>query len=322
MRVLVTGGAGFIGSHLVERLLDDQHQVVVLDDLSTGKRANLPLGHSALDLLVGDIADEGAVHDAMSGCDAVVHLAAVASVEASVRDPVGTHRSNLLGSIRVFLEAAQVPGRRVLYASSASVYGDARHLPIDEDAATRPLSPYAIDKLAGEHYLAHFHRSGRVVGTAFRFFNVYGPRQDPSSPYSGVISVFLDRARRFAPATLYGDGSQTRDFVFVCDVVDALMAALARGTGDEAAPPEFVHELPVFNVARGQAVSLLELLDAIANLEGIPGIARVEHAAARQGDIQHSLADVGRLQAAYGWRARTQLVDGLAETIRATNETR
>jgi len=317
MRVLVTGGAGFIGSHLVDRLLDDGHHVVVLDDLSTGTRGNLPFGHGRLDLQVGDVADEDAVRRAMLGCDTVVHLAAVASVEASVRDPIRTHRSNLLGSMRVFLEAAAEPGRRVLYASSAAVYGDAHDLPIGEATVPRPLSPYAIDKLAGEHYLAHLHRTGRVVGTAFRFFNVYGPRQDPSSPYSGVIGIFLDRAARGEAVTVYGDGRQTRDFVYVADVVDALAAALGGAAAGVQARPEHPGELPVFNVARGQAVSLLDVLDAVAGLTNVPGVTRIEHAAAREGDVRHSLADITRLRAALGWSPRTPLVEGLAATARA-----
>lgn len=313
MRVLVTGGAGFIGSHLVDRLLGvGDTEVVVFDAFTTGKRANLPENHERLHVMTGDVADEEAVRRSMSDCDTVVHLAAVASVEASVRDPIDTHRTNLLGSIRVFQEAAKRPGRRVLYASSAAVYGDANDLPIAENATPRPLSPYATDKLAGEHYLAHYHRAGRVNGTAFRFFNVFGPRQDPSSPYSGVISIFLDRAVHGGPVTVFGDGRQTRDFVYVADVVEALMAAL-----DPAHEGDRTEELGVYNVARGQSVSLLDLLDAVAGLDGVPGIARLEHGPARQGDVRHSLADVTRLAAAYAWSARTPLAHGLARTAAA-----
>lgn len=307
MRVLVTGGAGFIGSHLVERLLRSDAEVVVLDVFTTGKRVHLPVAHDRLRVVNGDVADEAAVRSAMAGCDTVVHLAAVASVEASVQDPVGTHRTNLLGSIRVFEEAAREPGRRVLYASSAAVYGDTQDLPITEDAPPRPLSPYATDKLAGEHYLAHYHRSGRVRGTAFRFFNVFGPRQDPSSPYSGVISIFLDRAVRGQAVKVFGDGGQTRDFVFVSDVVAALLAALDGAGG---AP-----EMPVYNVGRGKSVTLLELLATIERLQGTSGPLRVSHGPERRGDIRHSLADVTRLRSELGWAPAASLQDGLAAIL-------
>ncbi|MBW7917473.1 MAG: NAD-dependent epimerase/dehydratase family protein [Trueperaceae bacterium] len=306
MRVLVTGGAGFIGSHMVAALLARGASVSVLDDFSTGKRANLP-ADGDLTVTEGDVADPAAVEAALSGCDAFVHLAAVASVERSVREPLVTHRTNLQGSIQLFDEAARQGVRRGLYASSAAVYGDSAALPLAESEPPRPLTPYAADKLAGEHYLAYYHRGGRLNATAFRFFNVFGPRQDPSSPYSGVISIFLDRARRGAPLTVFGDGLQTRDFVYVGDVVNALMAALAV----RAAP----REMPVYNVARGERVSLLDLLDAIGRLDGIAGPLTVSHAAAREGDIRHSLADTARLREALGWEPRTPLLAGLAAIL-------
>jgi len=307
MRVLVTGGAGFIGSHLTAALLDAGHAVTVLDDLSTGKRANLPGAEERLRLVVGDVADQAALEEALAGQDAFVHLAAVASVEASVRDPVGTHRTNLEASVRLFDLAARLGVKRALYASSAAVYGDNPALPLGEEAEKRPLTPYAADKLAGEHYLAHFHRAGHLDATAFRFFNVFGPRQDPASPYSGVISVFLDRARRGAPITLFGDGEQTRDFVYVQDVVRALVAALAR-------PGQTPPELPVFNAGRGAEVSLLELLAAIERLPGVRTPLSVSSAPPRQGDIRRSVADVSRLRAT-GWEPRTGLEAGLAATL-------
>lgn len=306
MRVLVTGGAGFIGSHMVAALLARGASVSVLDDFSTGKRANLP-ADGDLTVTEGDVADPAAVEAALSGCDAFVHLAAVASVERSVREPLVTNRTNLQGSIQLFDEAARQGVRRGLYASSAAVYGDSAALPLAESEPPRPLTPYAADKLAGEHYLAYYHRGGRLNATAFRFFNVFGPRQDPSSPYSGVISIFLDRARRGAPLTVFGDGLQTRDFVYVGDVVNALMAALAV----RAAP----REMPVYNVARGERVSLLDLLDAIGRLDGIAGPLTVSHAAAREGDIRHSLADTARLREALGWEPRTPLLAGLAAIL-------
>lgn len=306
MNVLVTGGAGFIGSHLVDRLIQLEHRVTVLDNLSTGKRENLRADPSAYTLVVGDVADPITVESVLAGQHAFVHLAAVASVEATVRDPVATHRTNLQGSIVLFDAAARLGVKRGVYASSAAVYGDNQDLPLDECSPAKPLSPYAADKLAGEHYLAHFHRSGSLDATAFRFFNVFGPRQDPKSPYSGVISIFLDRASRGAPITVFGDGSQTRDFVFVADVVDALVEAITSTTPREIGPR-------VFNVGRGKRVSLLELLSIVAKLPGVPEL-DVSFAPPRQGDIMHSCANVSRLLAT-GWRSTTDLESGLRDTL-------
>jgi len=321
MRMTVTGGAGFIGSHLVDRLLASGHEVVVLDDFSTGKHANLPEGHAGLRVIEGDVADPEAAAEAVAGSHAVFHLAAVASVQASIDDPVATHRSNLLGTLTV-LEAAKRAGpaqgdspaagghgRRFVFASSAAVYGDAHHLPIAEDAPKDPLSPYAADKLAGEHYLAHYHRRGELRGVAFRFFNVFGPRQDPSSPYSGVISIFLERAAAGLPLTVFGDGEQTRDFVYVGDVVDQLVSALDY-------PAEA--ELQAYNVGTEHATSLLELIGTVQQLTGPLD---VKHELARPGDIRHSLADTTKLRRAAralgGRPPATPLRDGLAAILAA-----
>jgi len=306
MRVLVTGGAGFIGSHLVRALLDRGDEVVVLDDLSTGKRENLPASER-LRVIVGDVADGEGVAQALAGCSAFAHLAAVASVERSVREPLVTHRTNLQGSIQLFEEASRQGVRRGLYASSAAVYGDSETLPLAESAVLRPLTPYAIDKLAGEYYLAHYHRGGKLNATAFRFFNVFGPRQDPSSPYSGVISIFLDRARRGAQVTVFGDGEQTRDFVYVGDVVAALMAALEH-QGE-------VGEMPLYNVGRGESVTLNELLEVVGRLPGVVAPLQVNHAPAREGDIRHSLANPDRLKGTLRWAPRTSLAEGLTAMI-------
>lgn len=309
MRLLVTGGAGFIGSHLVELLLSHGHSVTVLDNLSTGKLENLPLPSSDLAVIEGDVADPNVLERALAGQDAFAHLAAVASVEASVRDPVGTHRTNLEGSIRLFDTAARLGVKRAVYASSAAVYGNNPALPLAEAAEKRPLSPYATDKLAGEHYLAYYHRAGKLEATAFRFFNVFGPRQDPASPYSGVISIFLDRAARSAPITIFGDGTQTRDFVFVHDVVRALAATLTGRTGNDS-------EMQVYNVGRGAQVSLLELLETVAQLPGVSNL-DVSYESPRQGDIQHSVADVSGLRST-GWEPLTTVLDGLQATLESS----
>ena len=306
MTILVTGGAGFIGSHLVERLLAAGHSVRVLDNLSTGKRENLP-PHPALDIQIGDIRDLGAVQTAVRGVTAVYHLAAVASVQASIDDPVGTHGANLVGTLYL-LEAGRHAGvTRFIYASSAAVYGDTTQLPIAESVALRPLSPYAADKLAGEHYLHFYAAKYGLRPTAFRFFNIYGPRQDPSSPYSGVISIFVNRARAGLPVTIFGDGSQTRDFVYVGDLVEVLYAALdnASMTGQ------------TMNVGRGIECTLLELLAKLEVVLGKP-IER-KHDAPRIGDIAKSRADVRKLQALLGWVPQTDLQVGLARLVAFEN---
>lgn len=306
MTILVTGGAGFIGSHLVERLLAAGHSVRVLDNLSTGKRENLSR-HPALDVQIGDIRDLGVVQTAVRGVTAVYHLAAVASVQASVDDPIGTHGANLVGTLHL-LEAGRRAGvARFIYASSAAVYGDTTQLPIAESVVLRPRSPYAADKLAGEHYLQFYAAKHGLRATAFRFFNIYGPRQDPSSPYSGVISVFVNRARAGLPVTIFGDGSQTRDFVYVGDLVEVLYAALdnANMTGQ------------TMNVGRGIECTLLELLAKLEAVLGKP-IER-KHDAPRIGDIAKSRADVRKLQTLLGWVPQTDLQAGLARLVASEN---
>lgn len=315
MKVLVTGGAGFIGSHLTERLVGAGHGVTVLDDLSTGTRSNLKEVTNHIEFAQGDVADAAAVARAVSGCDAVVHLAAVASVQASVEEPLKTHRTNLSGSVMLFEAAARSGVERVVYASSAAVYGEATELPIREEAPKRPMSPYAIDKLAGEYYLAHYRRSGALAVNAFRFFNVYGPRQDPSSPYSGVISVFLDRARRRDGVTIFGDGRQTRDFVYVHDLVDILMAAVTGASTIDGASAGA--EAPAVNLATGRSVDLLELVRAVSDAAGLEEPLPVTFAPARRGDIGRSEADVTLLKTLFGTVPATPLAVGLADTYRS-----
>jgi UDP-glucose 4-epimerase len=298
---LVTGGAGFIGSHLCEALLRDGHAVRVLDDLSTGKRENLPPG---VELIEGDIADRAAVEASVAGVDGCFHLAAIASVVRGIEDWLGTHRANLTGTITVFdairRERTGIP---VVYASSAAVYGDCPTMPITEDAPKRPLSAYGADKYACElHALvaSHVHR---VPTVGLRFFNVYGPRQDPSSPYSGVISIFCDRLRRGAPIDIFGDGQQTRDFIYVGDVVATLRAAMARRP-DGA---------PVINVCTGTAISVLDVANTIAALRGVT--ATIRHAPARAGEIRESVGVPTLARDLLGMGPPLALRDGLRRVL-------
>ncbi len=303
MKVLITGGAGFIGSHLAEHLLAAGNNVRVLDNLSTGKRGNLP-AHPLLEFVLGDIRDKQLVTETARGMDAIVHLAAVASVQASVDDPTGTHETNFDGTLYLLEAARKENIRRFLYASSAAVYGDNTRLPLIEDEILNPLSPYAADKLAGEYYLRFYHAKFGIETTAFRFFNIFGPRQDPSSPYSGVISIFIERVSRGEPVTVFGDGRQTRDFVYVGDLAKLLVQALSsQQTAGQ-----------VINVGRGKQCTLLELLDALEKLTGKPVQRRF--AAARLGDIVHSRADTSRLVRLLGKLPETDMVTGLGEILR------
>ena len=302
--ILVTGGAGFIGSHLVDALLASGRSVRVLDDFSTGKRDNLPLHDERLDVLEGNVADADCVLAAMQGCAAVAHLAAVASVQASVDDPVATHRSNFIGTLNV-CEAMRIHGvKRVLFSSSAAVYGqNGEGAAIDEDTPKAPLTPYASDKLASEYYLDFYRRQHGLEPAVFRFFNIYGPRQDPSSPYSGVISIFTERAAKGLPISVFGDGEQTRDFVYIDDLVGVLVQALNAAS---------VEVGPV-NVGLNQATTLLQLLHAIGEvLDGLPEIA---HLPARAGDIRHSRADNARLLRRYGLERTTSMLTGLGRLL-------
>src|SRR5471032_2778871 len=258
--ILITGGAGFIGSHLVDALLAKGHAVRVLDDLSTGKRSNLPLDNPAVQLIVGDVADAERVARAAEGCQAVVHLAAVASVQASVDDPVRTHQSNFIGTLNVCEAMRKASIKRVVFASSAAVYGNnGEGEAISEDTAKAPLTPYASDKLASEQYLDFYRRQHGLEPVIFRFFNVFGPRQDPSSPYSGVISIFCERALKGLPITIFGDGEQTRDFIYLGDLVQILVQALEA--------PQ-VHEGAI-NVGLNRATTLKQMLAALGEVVGV-----------------------------------------------------
>ncbi|MGA6099572.1 NAD-dependent epimerase/dehydratase family protein [Stutzerimonas marianensis] len=302
--VLVTGGAGFIGSNLVDLLLAQGHGVRILDNLSTGKQANLP-SDPRVEFIKGDVADVQLVRRAVQGCQAVVHLAAVASVQASVEDPVGTHQSNLVGTLNICEAMREAGIRRVVFASSAAVYGNnGDGEAIDEETPKAPLTPYAADKLASEHYLDFYRRQHGLEPVVFRFFNIYGPRQDPSSPYSGVISIFTERALKRQPIIVFGDGEQTRDFLYVGDLVELLGQALKQEEIDVGA----------INVGLNRATSLNQLLAAIGDVVG--ELPPVSYQAARSGDIRHSRADNARLLERYRLPSPvTGMREGLARLL-------
>ncbi|WNW12063.1 NAD-dependent epimerase/dehydratase family protein [Pseudomonas sp. DTU_2021_1001937_2_SI_NGA_ILE_001] len=302
--VLITGGAGFIGSHLVDALLANGRSVRVLDDLSTGKRSNLPLDDARVELIEGNVADAALVARAVQGCQAVVHLAAVASVQASVDDPVSTHQSNFIGTLNV-CEAMRTAGiQRVLFASSAAVYGNnGEGEAIGEDTPKAPLTPYAADKLASEHYLDFYRRQHGLEPVVFRFFNIFGPRQDPSSPYSGVISIFAERAVKGLPITVFGDGEQTRDFFYVGDLVGVLVQALEQPVVEPGA----------INIGLNATTSLNQLLGAFKEVVG--SLPMVSYQAARAGDIRHSRANNQRLRERFSLQQPTPLIDGLARLL-------
>lgn len=302
---VVTGGAGFIGSHTVDHLLAAGHRVVVLDNFSTGKRSNLAhhADNKQLEIIVCDVAHGIFAALAHVGkVDKIVHLAAQVSVVHSVANPLVDMQVNYGGTLHV-LEYARATGvSKVTFASSAAVYGDVDTLPVSEDARCQPVSPYGIDKLASEHALDYYANVHGVAATWLRFFNVFGPRQDPTSPYSGVISIFADRAKAGRPLTIFGDGSQTRDFVYVGDVVRSLVAALDDG-----------NSRVVCNVGRGGEISVLELARSIVELCG--NKSKIDHAAPRAGEILRSRANVDRLRDKLNVVAQTELVDGLRKTL-------
>jgi UDP-glucose 4-epimerase len=304
---LVTGGAGFIGSHLVERLIGEGFGVRALDNLSTGRRENLSFAEGLpaerFELIEADLTEEAALARAMRGAEVVFHEAALPSVPRSVRDPLESHRVNITGTLRVLLAARDAGVRRVVYASSSSIYGDGPELPKVETLAPQPLSPYAVGKLAGEHYGRACHRVYGLGFVALRYFNVFGPRQDPRSEYAAVIPRFLAAIRAGRPPVVYGDGLQSRDFTFVSDVVEANLCALRAP--DAACGRSF-------NVAAGRRTSLLDLLRMLGEIAGRPVEPRFE--AARPGDVKHSQADSSLAAAVLGWRARVTMEAGLSRT--------
>ncbi len=317
--VVVTGGAGFIGSHTVDRLIEQGCRVVVLDNFSTGKRQNLArwadrarhgfdgsepaLEICATDVSHGLFAALAPITKVHGPVERIVHLAAQVSVIVSIDNPLVDVQTNYVGTVQVLEYARAFGVKKVVFASSAAVYGDVDTFPVRESATCHPVSPYGIDKLASEHMLHYYSAVHGVPTTALRFFNVYGPRQDPSSPYSGVISIFADRARAGRDITIFGDGGQTRDFVYVGDVSRAVVTAALSDAADRA----------VMNVGTGREITVNELAKTIVELSG--GTSRIGHQAPRAGEILRSVAEVSRAAELLGFRAETQLADGLRATL-------
>lgn len=299
-QVLVTGGAGFIGSHSVECLLAHGFRVRVLDNLSSGRLANLP-HDDRLEFVKGDIRDADCVRSAIQGMSHCLHLAAQVSVNRSVEDPVASAEQNIIGAVTVMQAAAEAGITRLVYASSAAVYGIPTQLPIFEKSSAAPLSPYGLEKWVNEHYADLFENLHGLSSLGLRYFNVYGPRQDPNSPYAGVIARFVDCLLDHRSPTLYGDGRQTRDFVYVGDVARANLAALLG------------HQQGICNVATGQRTDLLGLLDLLSDLTDCHQ--RVSRQPPRSEDIRDSWGDTQRLSAWLGIRPEWTLKEGLAALV-------
>jgi UDP-glucose 4-epimerase len=300
---LVTGGAGFIGSHIVGALLARGDEVRVLDDLSSGHLENLSTNLDRLHVIEGDIRDEAVVRRAVAGVETIFHLAAMVSVPQSMDEPRAAELINGVGTLNV-LEAARAAGaRRLVLSSTCAVYGDDPTLPKTEAMPTQPKSPYAISKLAAELYCRLFSDAFGLDTVVLRYFNVFGPRQDPSSPYSGVISIFVDRLSQGRPVTIYGTGEQTRDFVFVSDVVQAnlLAAESSQAVGQ------------IFNIGTGQAVTVNRLFDSLAQILGYDG--QPTYWPTRPGDILHSYADPSLAQTGLNWHPRFSFEAGLKALV-------
>jgi UDP-glucose 4-epimerase len=302
-KVVVTGGAGFIGSHLTEELVKRSYHVVIYDDLSTGKMENvdLLLKNSNVEFIRGTVTELLPLQKLFRGCEYIFHLAAVSSVPRSIANPLASHNVNATGTLNVLLAARDNGVKKVIYSSSASVYGDSPTLPKREDMLPNPKSPYAVAKLAGEYYCRVFQEVYKLPAVSLRYFNVYGPGQDPDSQYAAVIPRFIKEISGGKSPVIFDDGEQTRDFTFVKDAVAAnILAALSDACG-------------VFNISQGQRITINQLVKLIRELVGN----RVEpiHQEPRAGDIRHSLADISKAKA-FGYKPGYDLKSGLAETIR------
>jgi UDP-glucose 4-epimerase len=303
VQLLVTGGGGFIGSHLVERLVQDGHRVRVIDNFTTGHRRNLAPVLDDIDLVEGDLQSYERAHAAVRGCEIVLHQAAMPSVPRSVQDPLTSNASNVIGTLNILLAARDAGVRRVVFASSSSVYGATPGLPKEEGLPAVPISPYAVAKLAGEGYCRSFTEVYGLETVALRYFNVFGPRQDPQSQYAAVIPNFIVAALRRSAPTIYGDGEQSRDFTYVDNVVDANVLAMSA--------PEVGGR--TYNIACGDRITLNDLVATIGRVLG--RTIEPRHAPPRAGDVRHSMADISRARAELGYNVTVGLADGLARTV-------
>ncbi len=300
---LVTGGAGFIGSNIVEELLKRGQKVHVLDNFSTGKRENILPFLDKIELIEADIRDYRVVREAVEGVDFILHQAALPSVPRSVMDPFMTNEVNVGGTLNI-LDAAKNAGvKRIVYASSSSVYGNSEILPKSEDMSPEPISPYAVSKLAGEKYCKVFSGVYGLETVILRYFNVFGPGQDPTSQYSGVIATFINAFLDRRPLTVYGDGEQSRDFTFVDDVVEANLLAVSCSLN---------HSGEVFNVARGKTVTLNQMIDTVKDIFDRDN--EVTYTGPRSGDVRHSEADISKIKVKLGFKPRTSFKEGLTKT--------
>lgn len=301
--VLVTGGAGFIGSHLVLRLLKDGYKVRVLDNFATGSRENVRHLLNDIDLVEGDIQSYERVHAAVRGCELVFHQAALPSVPRSIQDPLTSNASNVIGTLNLLLAARDEGVRRVVFASSSSVYGANPELPKHEVMATLPISPYAVAKQAAEGYCRAFHQVYGLETVALRYFNVFGPGQDPLSQYAAVVPKFITALLEGRRPLVFGNGEQSRDFTYIDNTVDAnILAARAEGAAGQA-----------FNIACGERISLNDLLTEIRELTGTE--LEAEYLDPRPGDVPHSLADISKARDVLGFSPEVSLREGLARTI-------
>ncbi|MHB9054284.1 MAG: NAD-dependent epimerase/dehydratase family protein [Thermoleophilia bacterium] len=303
MKILITGGAGFIGSHTAELFVNEGHDVTVVDDFSSSSKSNLDSVADKIKLIEQDIRDTTALSRACKNSDVILHLAAVSSVEKSIEEPLTTHEVNTGGCLSVMEAARKNKVRRVIFSSSAAVYGNDPELPKTESSPVLPLSPYAWHKLTGEFYGRNYRELYGIDFLALRYFNVYGARQDPASPYSGVLTIFMNRAAGNEPITIFGDGSQTRDFIHVSDIASVnLLAAGAAGP------------LPgIINVSRGIETSILEMAELIRKTTG--SSSEIVFREARKGDIRRSLASNSLLESALGYRPRVSIEAGLKTLV-------